>query len=353
VSTEKTEPATDQKLEDARKKGQVAHSRDLSSAGAFLFALVALIATGSQSLDRLRSIIRSVGDISPPAPEQLGASLYAHCLALMVDGLWVTAPVLLAAMLGAVVGGMSHVGVLVSFAPLTPKFDSIDPVAGVKRIVSLRSLVEVLKMVVKAVIIGWILYVLIRSVAPLLLRSGFGTFESIGKTAWDTMLHLMAVCAVLFLILGVLDFVIQRLLFLKQQKMSKDEVKREYREAEGDPHMKSARNMLAHEIAHSDPKPAVATANAVVVNPTHYAVALHYDPKGHGLPVIVAKGVDEAAAHIREIAQGHGVPIIRNPELARALFKLPVPALVPEPLLEAVAIVLRWADQMRSTESAC
>jgi type III secretion protein U len=353
VSTEKTEPASSKKLESARNKGQVAHSRDLSSAFAFFFAMAALMATGSASLDHVRNIIHEVLSISRPEPEQLGASLYAHCVSMVIDGLWVTAPVLIAAMIGAVVGGMSHVGMLMSFEPLVPKFDSIDPVNGMKRIFSVRSLVEVLKMAVKAVIIGWVLYVLIRSVAPMLLRSSYGSFESIGKTAWDTLLRLFAVCSVLFLLMGVVDFVIQRLMFLKQQKMSKDEVKREYKEAEGDPHMKGARHQLAHEIAFSDPKPAVATANAVVVNPTHYAVALHYDPEGHGLPVVVAKGVDEAAARIRELAQAHGVPIIRNPELARALYKLPVPAMVPEPLLEAVAIVLRWADQMRCTEPAC
>jgi type III secretion protein U len=149
----------------------------------------------------------------------------------------------------------------------------------------------------------------------------------------------------------VLDFVVQRLIFLKEQKMSMDEVKREYKEMEGDPQIKGERKAIAREIAMSDPKPAVQTATAVVVNPTHYAVALRYAPNECGLPYIVAKGVDGEAALIREAAQQAGVPIIGNPPLARALYKVDLKGTVPEPLLEAVAIVLHWAEQSRGGQA--
>jgi type III secretion protein U len=191
------------------------------------------------------------------------------------------------------------------------------------------------------------LYESVRSLLPILVVSGYGVPTAIGQTAWSSLLRLVLPCAVLFVVLGVADYVVQRLIFLKQQKMSKDELKREWKEDEGDPQLKGERKALAREIAFSNPKAAVATANAVVVNPTHYAVALRYAPDECGLPVVVARGVDADAAVIREAAVAAGVPIIGNPPLARALYRVGVNSTVPEPLLEAVAVVLRWAAQVR------
>ena len=161
-------------------------------------------------------------------------------------------------------------------------------------------------------------------------------------------MRLVLPCTVLFVVLGVADYVVQRLIFLKQQKMSKDEVKREWKEDEGDPQLKGERKAIARELAFSSSKATVAMATAVVVNPTHYAVALRYAPDECGLPVVIAKGVDAEAALIREAALAEGVPIIGNPPLARALYKIGVNSTVPEPLLEAVAVVLRWAAQVRA-----
>jgi type III secretion protein U len=348
--SEKTEEATEKKLEDARKKGEVAQSRDLSSAFAFGFALLAMIASASSADNHLRKIIASSIEVVQGTPEEGMTVLYERMYAMATDGLIVVGPIIAAAIIGSLVGGVAHVGINISFEPLTPKFDKLDPVSGVKRIFSLKSLFEVGKSIVKAIFIGWVLYSLVRSVTPLMVRTTYGSPESIGQSAWAALIHLFQVCAALFVVLGVIDFVVQRLLFHKDQKMTKDEVKREYKQSEGDPQLKGERKAIAHEIAFSDPAPAVATANAVVVNPTHYAVALRYAPEEYGLPVIVAKGVDADAARIRELAKELGVPIIGNPELARALYKVSTNAAVPEPLLEAVAIVLRWAEQIRGGE---
>jgi len=350
--SEKTEQATDKKLQDARKKGQVAQSKDLSSAFAFAFAAATLIFTADLGADRIRRIIASaVEGVSADGEHRLSEALVAAQV-MATDALWFAGPVLIAATLGALIGGLAHVGFNFAIDPLVPKLERIDPVSGVKRIFSMKSLFEVFKSVVKAVFIAWVLYELVRSLIPTLVVSGYGMPQNIGHNAWSAISELLLICTALFLVLGVVDFVIQRLLFLKDQKMTKDEVKREYKQTEGDPQIKGERKALAQELAFSDPGPAVATANAVVVNPTHYAVALRYEPQECGLPVIVAKGVDGEAALIREAAREHGVPIIGNPELARALFKVGTHATVPEPLLEAVAIVLRWADQLRGGETA-
>ncbi len=350
--SEKTEPASDKKLDDARKKGEVPQSKDLSSAFAFMFALAAMVGTASSANDHIRNIILTALGTLEGTPEEGLTLLYQRLYAMATDGIFVIVPLVAAAVIGSVVGGMAHVGINITFEPLSPKFSKLDPVAGVKRIFSMKSLVEVMKSIVKAVFIGWIVYELVRSITPMMVRTTYGSAESIGQNAWAAVRRLFFVCAPMFLLLGVVDFVVQRLMFLKDQKMSKDDQKTEYKQSEGDPQLKGQRKALAHEIAFSDPKPAVAGANAVVVNPTHYAVALRYNPEEYGLPVIVAKGVDAEAARIRMLAAEFKVPIIGNPELARALYKVDNREAVPEALLEAVAIVLRWAEQMRGGEAA-
>ena len=213
---------------------------------------------------------------------------------------------------------------------------------------SLKTLFEAFKALLLAVIVGWMIYASVRALLPMLVVSGYGAPLSIGQTAWQSLVRLFLPCAALFLVLGVLDYVVQRLIFLKEQKMSKDEVKREWKEDEGDPQLKGERMALAREVAFSDPKAATATANVVVVNPTHYAVALRYAPEECGLPLVVAKGIDSEAAVIREAAMVCGVPIIGNPPLARALYRVTIDSTVPEALLEPVAVVLRWAAQVRT-----
>jgi len=349
--SEKTEPASEKKLEDARKKGQVAHSADLSSAFSFAFALGGLMATASTAQENVRHILSIALSTAPQTGDRIDRMMLAT-YGMAVDALWIVVPVLGFAVLGALVGGLSHVGFHVSFEPVMPQFEKLDPVAGAKKLFSVKSLIEVLKAIIKAVFIGWILWLLVRSVLPMLVFSGYGQADSIGASAWSAILKLFTVCATLFVVLGVVDFVIQRLIFLKQQKMTKDEVRREYKQMEGDPQIKGQRKAIAHEIAFSNPAAAAASANAVVVNPTHYAVALRYVPEECGLPVVVAKGVDAQAAVIREAARQAGVPIIGNPELARALYKVETNQTVPEPFLESVAIVLRWAEQLRGGQPA-
>jgi type III secretion protein U len=350
--SEKTEDATDKKLDEAREKGQVPRSKDLTSAFAFAFGIAALIATAGDSASRVHNIIHTAMLAAAAGATDGKQFALQAAYAMAGDALWIVVPVLGAAAAGGVVGGIAHVGFLVSFEPLTPKFDKLDPVAGMKRIFSMSSLVEVGKSLVQAVLITWLLYHTVISLLPKLVVSGYGLPDTIGHTAWVHLLKVLLLCTLLFIVLGVADFAIQKLIFMRQQRMSKDEVKREWKEQEGDPQLKGKRKALAHELANEAPKIPVAMASAVVVNPTHYAVALRYAPDECGLPFVVAKGVDDDAALIREAAKAAGVPIIGNPPLARSLYTLDINATVPEPMLEAVAIVLRWAHEVRAQEPA-
>jgi type III secretion protein U len=174
---------------------------------------------------------------------------------------------------------------------------------------------------------------------------------NISVLTWYALTQMFAVAILLFLVLGPVDYGIQRWQFMKDQRMTKDEVRREFKEQEGDPHVKGERQQLARELANSDPTERVAGANAVIVNPTHYAVAISYQAGTSALPVVVAKGVDEAALRIRRCAELSGVPIFGNPPLARALFKVPTDNAIPEDLFEAVAAVLRWVEDMGGREA--
>ena len=172
--SEKTEPASDKKLDDARKKGEVPQSKDLSSAFAFMFALAAMVGTASSANDHIRNIILTALGTLEGTPEEGLTLLYQRLYAMATDGIFVIVPLVAAAVIGSVVGGMAHVGINITFEPLSPKFSKLDPVAGVKRIFSMKTLVEVMKSIVKAVFIGWIVYELVRSITPMMVPASPG-----------------------------------------------------------------------------------------------------------------------------------------------------------------------------------
>jgi type III secretion protein U len=195
-------------------------------------------------------------------------------------------------------------------------------------------------------VLGAVLWQVITGLLPMIGGASYQSVGGIATIGWTAVVKVLCIALGLFLILGPVDYGIQRWLFMKDQRMSKDEVKREFKGQEGDPQLKGQRKQIAHEMANSSPKKAVAGANAVIVNPTHYAVAVRYRAQESGLPVVVAKGVDDEAMRIRRFAEEQGVPVFSNPPLARALHKVPHGSAVPEELFEAVAAVLRWVEEV-------
>jgi len=229
-----------------------------------------------------------------------------------------------------------------------PKGNRINPASGLKRIFSVRSLIDLLKAVLKALLIGAVLYRTGMLLVPLMLGAAYQPVDGLAAVAWGVLCKVFGVSGVLYAIIGVADYGVQYWLFIRDHKMSKDEVKREHKDSEGDPHIKQERRKIGREIANAAPNEPVANANVVVVNPTHYAVALRYDPDEAGLPRVIAKGVDDDARVIREQAMQYGVPIVGNPPLARALFLVAVNDAVPEPLFDSVAAVLAWVENMQA-----
>lgn len=341
MSSDKTEEPTDQKLRKAREKGQVAKSQDLSQAVSMLGVTIVLLLSADDTLARIHRLCdqaMNFGDGDLPL-----ADLYERVGAMAAEAGFIVLPLVLVAAVFSVIGVMSQIGVLVSMEAVTPKVENLNPAEGIKKIVSAKSLMVLGQMILKAVVLGVVLWRVILVLLPLVTGAVYQSVPAIGAIAWVAVTKVLCIGLLLFLLLGPLDLAIQRWQFMKGQRMSKDDIKREYKDAEGDPQMKHQRERLAREIASGpDRKNAVGAASAVIVNPTHYAVAIRYDAQGSGLPIIVAKGFDDEALLIRGYAEAAGVPVFGNPPLARALFKVPLNEPVPEALFGAVAAVLRW-----------
>jgi type III secretion protein U len=344
MSGEKTEDASDHKLEESREKGQVAKSPDMGAAAATLGVFIVLLVMGQSFLDHLRALVLSglqFGDGDMPTIE-----LFKRIGSMTIEALWIVVPVVVAAALCAALGMFAHIGVAFSMEPVMPKPEKIDPAAGLKKIFSLSSLMELAQMVLKAIVLGAVLWHFVVALIPMIAGSAYQSPGSIGMVSWSAVTKVLSAGVLLFVVLAPIDYGIKRWLFMRDQRMSKQDQKEEYKNLEGDQHTKWQRKELAKEIAYSDPRPSVAGANAVIVNPTHYAVAVRYRPDESGVPIIVAKGLDEEALRIRRCAEELGVPVFANPPLARALHKVPLHGGVPEALFEAVAAILRWVDEV-------
>jgi type III secretion protein U len=350
MSDEKTEEPTQKKLDDAKKKGQSPKSQDVNAAVSVFGVMVCLMAAGESMFDGIKKVIALGFDHI--AEIQGDDQMLAIAFDLGMRSLLIVLPVIGASVMLGLIAAFAQVGVNIAFDPISPNFDKLNPAEGLKKLVSVKSLVEFAKMVFKAIALGWVAWVVIRDLVPLLVGAAYLPPLGIGSIAWKAVLKLLGAASIVFIVVGPLDFALQKWLFVRDQRMSKDEVKREYKEMEGDPLIKGQRKQLAHELANSDPKKRVPTASVVVTNPTHYAVALYFEPGRTPLPLIVAKGYDAEAMLIRAIAEAHRIPIVGNPPLARSLYKLELDDAVPEELFEAVAAVLRWVAILKNLGGA-
>ncbi|HEX7638790.1 MAG TPA: type III secretion system export apparatus subunit SctU [Burkholderiaceae bacterium] len=350
MSDEKTEEPTEHKLRKSREEGQMARSQDVAVAASMLFGIGALLVTAPGIGLRLRAVVGLA--LALPADTDGMDVIYKRVAAMALEAVLAVAPVVVAAAVGAAVGMAAHVGLQITPKALSPKLDNLNPAAGLKKVFSIKSLLNFAQMLVKAVAIGVVMWQGILRLLPLISGAVWETPASVGEIGWRAMVQLLLAGLVVFVVLAPVDFALQKHLFLKGQRMSKDEVKREFKGQEGDPEIKGRRKQLAREFSEESPRAAVARADAVVVNPTHYAVAIRYRQDEAGLPVVLAKGVDEAALRLRGYAEAIGVPVFAHPPLARALYKVAVDHCVPQDLFESVAVVLRWVDEIGARRAA-
>ncbi|HEX7314746.1 MAG TPA: flagellar biosynthesis protein FlhB [Pyrinomonadaceae bacterium] len=345
---EKTEQPTDKRLRDARRKGQVAKSQDLSSALLLIVAVSALwIASGYVGgwvADAMRAQIQYAGSFGGELDQT--AALGALFAGVKMMGL-VLGPLFGALVVFAVVANYFQIGSVFSAEPLKPKLEKLNPVEGLKqKFFKSRPYIELGKTVVKIVItvgvVGTVLWGARLDIARLTSQPVGAASSYLVSLVFEIGLKV----GLAFLVLGAGDYFLQKYLHRKELRMTKHEVKEEYKETEGNPLYRSRRRQMHREILMQSVLAAVRQANVVVVNPTHVAVALSYDREAMSAPTVVAKGAELIAARIREIAKESDVPIMRDVPLARALYELEVDEEVPEELYEAVAVVLKWVYQL-------
>jgi flagellar biosynthesis protein FlhB len=332
VSGQRTEHPTPKRLAEARRRGEVAVSRELTGALSLLIGLGALAAFGPWWYGALAGEVRG-GLLAALAPERSpGAALLGAALAV----LRLSALPALAALAAALVAGGLQTGGLLTLGPLAPRLERLDPLRGLARLLSPSRLATLGLGLLKAVLLaaaalhGW------RSTAAALgtLPSAEATGPALAALLWPLAWTLAGV----LLLLGAADLLLARWRHLRRLRMSRDQVRREAREEEGDPRHRAERRRVHRALAEAPP---VARATCLVVNPTHVAVALHHQRGSGEAPRVLAKGTGAAAARLRSMARRAGVPVVRDPPLARALHRLAeVGDEIPEELYDAAAAVL-------------
>jgi type III secretion protein U len=343
--SEKTEKATAKKLVDARKKGEVAKSKDVTSTAVFVVLLGLLWLAG----DAFMAAIQALMELAIDAPAQVGAGKPWPLLfeQLARDAARVVVPVLATALVAAVLAGYAQVRGVFSVEPMQFKPERLNPAEGLKNLFSTRQLFELLKLVAKTAALGVALFFVVRAGLPGTVRTVYAEPAAAGLVGWKLLLWLFSVAAVIYAVMSIADLGLQIFEFLKRQRMSKDEVRREQRDSDGDPHVRGRRRQMARELATGSGGAPLAKASVVLANPTHVAVAIWYERGLTELPVVIAKGLNAQAQAIKREARSLQVPIVENPALARQLFAdVALNEPIEEAHFEAVAEVLRWVHKV-------
>jgi flagellar biosynthetic protein FlhB len=353
MSGEKTEQPTPKKIKESRKKGEVFKSKDVIQALLFITAAAVITTGGPAYVSGLLDLMKQFFQ-----PEIMRGTMPENAMLTRMAYAWsrfllLTAPLMAALMLAGAAANFIQVKVLFAPEVIKPKFEKLNPVNGFKNVFfSPNTYIELIKNLIKFTVVFWLLYSAIRGSLRDIVPTAGMRLDQTASLAARLMSGLLFKVGGVFVVLGAADYMIQKKLFMKKMKMSKQEVKEEYKEMEGDPHVKHMRKHLFQQLMHGSVARNVPKATAVVANPTHLAIAIRYDETSMQAPRITAKGQDSLALKIIEIAKEHKVPVIRNIGLAHALIDLEVGHEIPEDLYEAVAEVLNFVYQLAAEQVA-
>ncbi len=347
--SDKTEEPTEHKLQEARKKGQVMKSQEVISATLLLAITGTMIGCGSFMLGQIRELCRYIWGLVP-VYDMASRDLFADILYIMGTIMLTLAPLLVVGFITAIAVNLAQVQFIFSTETLKPSLSKINPIEGFKRIFGMKSLMELVKQLAKLGIVGYICYKVVSAALPELLPAPtlplLNTLTLVGLTVKSLVTKVLMG----MIVIAAVDYVFQKKQFMKQMRMSMQEIKDEYKDTEGNPQIKGKMRQLARQNAQGGggQMKNVPDASAVVTNPTHFAVALRYQQGVDPVPIVVAKGEDLIAQQIKVIAEDHEVPIVENVELARALFKAcEVEGAVPTELYKAVAEVLAYVIKLK------
>lgn len=342
---EKTEKPTPKRLRDARDEGQVAYSKDFSTTVLFIAVFSYFLIRGHDMLFEMSSWFIHAVEYTHYS---LGESLPTFGAALIYRGIIFLFPVILIVIIFSLFADITQVGFKISPKAMKLRFEKFNPAENLKNIFSRKSIVEIIKSIIKIIISSCIVYYLIKSsMKDVLLIPGKNLLFAISVFG-GMVRKFVIIIALVYFVISIFDLIFQRMNHQKQLMMSMDEIKREFKEMEGDPHIKSKRKQIHREIMASKSVRRSKQANVVVTNPTHLAVALYYKEEETPLPVVIAKGRDEVAYAMVDAAREEGVPVIQNIPLARSLMeRVSVDEYIASDLIEPVAEVILWADRMR------
>ncbi|MFN3668761.1 MAG: flagellar biosynthesis protein FlhB [Brevundimonas sp.] len=346
----KTEEATPRKLDEARKKGDVAKSPDVAAALSLAGAAAVVLMSGGwfatsmaeQLLPFIAEPHAMLGGLDAGAGVEIGSM-----------ALWTMAPflgvVMLATILGGVGGNVAQSGLMFTGEKLKPDWSKVNPLKGFKRIFGPDGLVQFIKTFLKLLAIGVICWMVLKPHLRELENMAAMPPALILPVARDLALALMVATIIFLGFTAGADFLWQKYRFAERMKMTKEETKEDYKQSEGDPHIKAKLRQIRHQRSRQRMMQNVPKATVIVTNPTHYSVALRYEPgEGDAAPICVAKGVDAVALRIREVAREHAVPIVENVPLARALYAaVEVDETIPREHFEAAAKVIGFVLQKR------
>ena len=350
---EKTEEPTHKKLTDARKEGQVAKSQELNHAISLVMVFLLLRIIGFYMGTRFMEMFTWVYEGIPSQIVQTGGNLsvrdfcnYINRCALQL--LLILLPVLLTGFTVSVIVNLLQVKWAPTAKPLAPKFNKLSPLSGVKRLFSMEKLFELLKSVVKIFVIGYMAYITLRDkIGMILLLENISLKEGVGLVL-QTVLDMGFRIAILYIVVGVADYAYRRWKFHKDMMMTKQEVKDEYKNSEGDPQIKGKIRQKMREVSQRRMMQSVPQADVVITNPTHFAVALRYDLTIATAPIVVAKGADLLAQKIKDIARENEVEIVENKPLARMIYhNVELGSMIPPELYQAVAEVLAFVYNIK------
>ena len=343
---EKTEMPTPKKLRDARQKGQVCSSKDITSTAILVVLFAVLGWMGIAMMDDMEELIRFLSGTIEVNDE--GAVIQSATMAALLICKHSFIFVFVAAVIG-IIGNVAQIGFLFTFEPIIPKLEKLNPVEGAKKIFSMKNLFEFLKNIVKVSFLGYLIYKIIWASIPELLTMCYGTVDDIFPSLKLMLKRLACYTAFGYIVIAIVDRLFQGRNFTKEMMMTKDEVKREYKEMEGSAEVKQAQRQFRNEIM-NDPNPARSAkkTSVVVTNPTRLAEGIRFNADEAPIPTICAKGAGPVAKIIRETALAEGIPVMEDKPLARALYaEGKLDDFIPDSLIEPVAEVLKWAKQLQ------
>jgi flagellar biosynthesis protein FlhB len=336
---ERTEQATPRQRQKAREDGKVAKSRDLNSIAAIGGILLVFLVGG-------RHVMYSLGSMTGRLLSlDYGRDPFTVLRASSLDAMLITAPFLGAAFVLALVANVSQGGIVLK--PMKPHLDTLNPLNGFKRLFSMNGLMEFLKSLVKFAIGGYLIYFVIKkdlAVLPGLMEM---SFMPLAELSGRLLIKATLYGFFWFFTLSIIDYFLQKWQFERSIRMSKEEIRSEHKESEGDPMIKSRIKSIQREMARKRMMQEVPKATVVITNPTHLAVALKYEEGMTAAPKVVAKGANAVAGRIRELARQHAVPIVEDKPLARLLFKLDLEETIPGDLYKAVAKILAYIYRLK------